>query len=80
MLSKFKLCSIFSYIVHVFPVPDALRAKINDQIVRFMVPHGKTLLTVDDFSMPRKFGGYNVSNVVLHLDLCFIKPIINYAV
>ena len=78
MLSKFKLCSIFSYIAQVFPVPDALRAKINDQIVRFMVPHGKTLLTVDDFSMPRKFGGYNVSNVVLHLDLCFIKPIMQY--
>ena len=78
MLSKFKLCSMFSYIAQVFPVPERLREKISDQMVKFMVPHGKTILTDVDFSLPRRYGGYGVSNVLLHLDLCFIKPIIQY--
>ena len=80
MLSKFKLCSVFSYIGNVFPVPERLREKIDDQMVKFMVPHGKTFLTAMDFSLPRRFGGYihNTSNVLLHLDLCYIKPIMQY--
>ena len=78
MLSKFKLCSIFSYISLVFPVPVTLENKINDLLVSFVVPHKHTFRTALDFSLPRKYGGYSISNVVLHLNLCFIKPVMIY--
>ena len=78
MLSKFKLCSIFSYIAQVFPIPQGFEKKIEDMMVSFMVPHKHTFLTALDFSLPRKYGGYAISNIVLHLNLCFIKPIIQY--
>ena len=78
MLSKFKLCSIFSYIAQVFYIPPYLEEKINDMLISFVVPHRKTFMTVTDFSLPRHFGGYSISNIVLHLNLCFIKPIMQY--
>ena len=78
MLSKFKLCSIFSYIGQVFPVPVRLEEKINDMLVSFVVPHNHTFMSALDFSLPRKFGGYGISNIVLHLNLCYIKPVMQY--
>ena len=35
-------------------------------------------MSVLDFTLPRKYGGYGISNIVLHLKLCFIKPIMLY--
>ena len=78
MLSKFKLCSLFSYLAQVFLVPQRLEEKINDMLVSFIVPHKRTFMTALDFSLPRQFGGYGISNIVLHLKLCFIKPIMQY--
>ena len=78
MLSKFKLCSIFSYISQVFHMPPSFENKINELLVSFIVPHKRTLRTALDFSLPRQYGGYGISNVVLHLNLCLIKPIMLY--
>ena len=78
MLSKFKLCSIFSYISQVYHMPPSLENKINESLVSFVVPHKHTFMTALDFSLPRQYGGYNVSNVVLHINLCLIKPIMLY--
>ena len=78
MLSKFKLCSLFTYISQVFYMPPTFEKKINDLLVSFVVPHKRTFMTALDFSLPRHHGGYGISNVVLHLNLCLIKPIMLY--
>ena len=78
MLSKFKLCSLFSYIGHVFDIPPTYEDKINDMLFRFVVPHRHSSLSVTDFSLPRYMGGYGISNIVLHLNLCLIKPVMFY--
>ena len=71
MLSKFKLCSIFSYIAQVFHIPPSFETKINDMLFRFLVPHRRSVLSIQDFSLPRQFGGYGISNIVLHVNLSF---------
>ena len=58
MLSKFKLCSIFSYLGHAIPMPKILESKINDIMVSFIVPHKHTHTSLIEFSLPRKYGGY----------------------
>ena len=78
MLSKFKLGSLFTYIAQVFNIPPSFEYKINDMLIRFIIPHRRTILTVEDLSLPRHFGGYGISNIVLHLNLCLLKPIIKY--
>ena len=78
MLSKFKLCSIFSYISQVFPIPQDLEKKIEEMMLGFVVPHKHTFLTALDFSLPRRYGGYSISNIVLHANLCFLKPVMQY--
>ena len=47
-------------------------------LVNFVVPHNHTCMSALDFSLPRRFGGYGISNIVLHLKLCFIKPVMQY--
>jgi len=78
MLSKFKLCSVFSYIAQVFHISPSFEIKINDMLLRFLVPHRRSILSTEDFSLPRQFGGYGISNIVLHINLCLLKPIIKY--
>ena len=78
MLSKCKLCSIFSYIAKILPVPKELERKINDQMLGFVVPHKKTLLNANDFALSRQHGGYDFCNIMLFLELCLIKPAMQY--
>ena len=78
MLSKYKLCSIFSYIAKILPVPKELERKINDQMLGFVVPHKKTLLNANDFALSRQHGGYDFCNIMLFLELCLIKPAMQY--
>ena len=78
MLSKFKLGSLFTYIAQVFSIPPSLENKINDMLLCFIVPHRRTILSVQDLSLSRQFGGYGISDIVLHLRLCLLKPIITY--
>ena len=78
MLSKFKLGSLFTYIGQVFNIPPTYEEKINDMLLRFIIPHRRTILSVQDLSLPRKYGGYGISNIVLHVNLCLLKPIMAY--
>ena len=70
--------ALVSYISQVFHMPPSFENKINELLVSFIVPHKRTLRTALDFSLPRQYGGYGISNVVLHLNLCLIKPIMLY--
>ena len=47
-------------------------------MIKFIVPHGKTCMDIVDFSLPRKFGGYDVSNINIHLSLLLLKPVMQY--
>ena len=78
MLCKFKLCSVFSYLGQVYPVPENVGKKIDDCLLSFIVPHKKTFMDITDFALPRHYGGYGFSNINLNLKLLYVKPIMQY--
>ena len=78
ILSKTKVLPKFSYMASTKIVPNEIELKIDQMLLKFLVPHRKTLLKVRDFAPPRWKGGYDVDDVNLHASVFLISSTMRY--
>ena len=60
------------------PIPRPIQQKVNDIMVKFVVPHRKTFLKMEDFCLARSMGGYEIDHIVAHAQLFILQPIVKY--
>ena len=62
-----------SYYGSVLPVPFSVQEKINDTLLRFIVPHKKTFLKVENLAARKTLGGIGLANINLHCNIMLIR-------
>ena len=53
-------------------------AKIDDIMLKFIIPHGKTFLTIENLAGSKDVGGINYAHIVLHCAIMFIRNVLYY--
>lgn len=77
-LSKSKLLPIFSYIAGVHPIPKKVTNSIDRLLLRFIVPHQQSTMSLYDFAAQKSDGGYGFDHISLHASLFLLRPVILY--
>ena len=67
-----------SYLGSVLPMPNNIRTKVNERLLKFVIPHGRTFLDVNDLSARISMGGIAIANVNLHCDIMIIRSVMAY--
>ena len=78
VVSKSKLMPKLSYYGSVLPVPFSVQEKINDTLLRFIVPHKKTFLKVENLAARKTLGGIGLANINLHCNIMLIRSVMFY--
>ena len=78
IISKSKLLPKISYLASTLVIPATIMAKIDNELLRFVVPHGKTFLTVENLAANKDMGGINYAHIVLHSSIMFLRNVLNY--
>ena len=78
IISKSKLLPKMSYVSSTLIMPNHIKSKIEDRMVKFIVPHGKTFLTIKELSARRDMGGIDLANIVLHCNIMLVRNVIQY--
>ena len=78
IISKSKLMPKISYLGSVLPTPKDVKNKIDERLIRFVIPHNKTSLKVKDLCAKRSMGGISLANINLHCDVMLIRSIMSY--
>ena len=78
IISKSKLLPKVSYISSILPTPKEITEKIDDSLLRFVVPHKKTFLKVANFAAIRDMGGFGLAHITLHSDIMLIRNVLIY--
>ena len=78
IISKSKLMPKLSYLSSVLPMPFRIKEKVDKRLLRFLVPHQKTFLTVEHFAAKRHMGGINFANVLLHNDIMLVRNVLQF--
>ena len=78
LLSKSKLMPKMSYYGSVLPIPNAIQEKINDTLIRFVVPHKKTFLKVENLAARKTLGGVGLANINLHCNIMLVRSVMHY--
>ena len=47
-------------------------------LVRFIVPHGKTFLNIDNLAAHTDMGGIKCAHIVLHSSIMYLRNVLNY--
>ena len=67
-----------SYLGSVLPIPNDIRTKIDDRLLKLVVPHKKTFLNVQNLCARISMGGIGLADVNLHCDVMIIRGIMAY--
>ena len=67
-----------SYLGSVLPVPKDIQLKIDKRLLKFIVPHGKTFLTVNNLSAGWSHGGIGLVNINLHCKIMLLRNVMYY--
>ena len=67
-----------SYLGSILPIPTDIHQKIDNKLLRFIVPHGKTFLDVSNLSANFSFGGIGLANINLHCEVMLIRGVMFY--
>ena len=78
LLSKSKLMPKVSYFGSVLPMPNCFQEKINNSLLKFVVPHKKTFLKVENLAAGKHLGGIGLANVILHCNVMLIRNVMFY--
>ena len=78
IISKSKLLPKMSYVGSTLIMPGEIMAKVDDSMLKFVGPHGKTFLTIENFAGSKDVGGINYAHIVLHCAIMFIRNALCY--
>ena len=67
-----------SYLSCVLPTPKVIKDKIDNRLLRFVVPHKKTFLKVTNFAAKKDMGGFGLAHITLHSDIMLIRNVLSY--
>ena len=78
IISKSKFLPKMSYLSCVLPTPKVIKDKIDNRLLRFVVPHKKTFLKVTNFAAKKDMGGFGLAHITLHSDIMLIRNVLSY--
>ena len=78
IISKSKLMPKLSYYGSVLPIPAAIQNKVNDMLIKFVVPHKKTFLKVENLAARKTLGGIGLANIILHCNIMLVRNVMFY--
>ena len=58
-------------------IPDTIMGRIDDVMLKFVVPHGKTFLTIERLAASKDMGGINYAHIVLHCNIMLLRNVLN---
>jgi len=78
LIVKSTMLPLFTYNANIYALPSKIRQKNNQTIERYMTGHRDITNRIDTPAQPLLSGGYNIPNIPLYCDLCFLRPILDY--
>ena len=78
LISKSKLLPKVSYFGSVLPIPSRIKDKIDSRLIRFVVPHTKTFMKVEDLSANKLMGGMGLAHINLHCEIMLIRNVMSF--
>ena len=78
IISKSKFLPKMSYVCSTLPTPKIIKEKIDDRLLRFVVPHKKTFLKIHNFAAKKDMGGFGFAHITLHNDIMLTRNVLLY--
>ena len=78
IISKSKLMPKLSYLASTLVIPSDIMGKIDNIMLKFVVPHGKTFLTIENLAASKDMGGIDFAHIVLHCNIMLLRNVLNY--
>ena len=78
IISKSKLLPVVSFVASTLCIPSHFHENINNMMLKFFVPHGKTFLSIDNLATNKEFGGIECAHIVLHCSIMLIRNVLKY--
>ena len=78
MITKSLILPKVSYIATVLDMPTEIKKSLESMIFRYIIPKGKTDMSLLDLAQKRKFGGYNIDHTFIHATVFSLIPIFKY--
>ena len=78
IITKSLVLPKISYVATVLDIPNEVKKSVETMIFKYIVPKGKTYLSLSDLAQKRKNGGYNIDHTTIHANVFSLIQIFRY--
>jgi len=78
IISKSLILPKVSYTATVLSIPNDVCNSLENLIVKYIIPRGKSMLSLTDLAQKRSCGGYNIDHTWIHASVFMLIPIFKY--
>ena len=78
LLVKAKVMPIINYTASTYPISNQINEKIVSRFLAFMGGPHKLTSSLEILQIPKNLGGYNITNIIIHGDLTYLKNVSKY--
>ena len=78
IITKSLVLPKISYVATVLDIPREIKNSVENMLFRYIIPKGKTYLSLSDLAQKRRYGGYNIDHSSVHANVFSLIPIFKY--